>query len=121
MATLLLKGEVRQVERTALNQAEAACVLRCTVREVRNRLKRGARMLARDTSPEEVVSASALVPSRPGRQRQVELQTLVRCLEGDRLGAEAAIAIANGLFVVPAPSSIDSRPPDLIDALAFLG
>ncbi|MGA9636842.1 MAG: hypothetical protein WBQ41_16520 [Solirubrobacterales bacterium] len=121
MATLLFKGEVRRVERTALNQAEAACVLRCTVREVRNRLRRGERMLAREASPDEIVSAGALVPSRPSRRRQVELQTLLGSLQGDRLGAEAVIAIANGLFVVPAPGSVDSRSPDLIDALAFLG
>lgn len=116
-----LFGETRSIDKTSLSQNEVAFVLQTTVREVRNRLRRGRYMLENDADPDEAVEAGALVPVGPSTRSRVAVDVVLAVIGGYRLAAEATVAISTGRYVVRPPASIDDRPEDLRVALFLLG
>jgi len=114
-------GELREVQRSSLGQAETAFVLRTTLRDVRNRLRRGRYQLRNGADHAEVIARGALPPSGLGTRSRVTIEDLLLALGDDRLAGEATIAIANGRFVVRPPIALDEQPGDLQEALFALG
>ena len=121
MPCIEVLGELREVHRTSLSQVESAFVLRTTVRDVRNRLRRGRYQSRNGAHRVEVIRRGALPPSGPATRSRATIEDLLLALDDDRLAVEATIAIANGRYVVRPPIALDEQPGDLQEALFALG
>jgi hypothetical protein len=113
--------ELREVRKTSLSQVETAFVLRTTLRDVRNRLRRGRYQLGNGAGRGDVITRGDLPPSGPGTRSRVTIEDLLLALGDDRLAVEVTIAIANGRYVVRPPISLDEQPGDLQETLFALG
>jgi hypothetical protein len=121
MPYIELFGETREISKTSLTQNEAAFVLETTVRDIRNRLRRGRYMLENGADPDTAVEAGALVPTGPGTRSRVAVDLVLSAIGDYRLAAEVTIAIAAGRYVVRPPGSIDDPPEKLSSILFLLG
>jgi hypothetical protein len=121
MPTIEVLGETREIDKTTLTQNEAAFVLETTVRDIRNRLRRGRYMLEKGADPDSAVAAGVLVPTGPRTRSRVAVDLILSIIGDHRLAAEATIAVAAGRYVVRPPRCIDDPPEKLMKALFALG
>ena len=121
MPYIEFSGETRAIDKTSLSQNEAAFVLQTTVRDVRNRLRRGRYMLEKGAERDATIEAGALVPTGPSTRSRVAVDLVLSIVGDYRLAAEATIAIATRRYVVRPPASVDDPPEHLTSALFLLG
>lgn len=106
--------------RNAIRPHEAAFVLRCSEREVRNRLRRGERYAEAGNTAADIVQRGALVSTRVGGRRLVELTSIAACLESDGLALAVLDAIVERRLRAPRSASPAQIAPDLLTVVSYL-
>src|SRR5579884_3017902 len=105
---------------TALAPHEAAFVLRCSEREVRNMLRRGERYASRGQDAEGIVAQGALPVALVGGRRRADIAVVARLAAHDDLALAALAAIVERRLHVPRAASADDPAPDLVTVISRL-